>query len=120
MRFVRSILALSFVSALGVVAYGQTEPKAYKFAEFGRMSQADVKEKMDGFLIEFAKNPSAQGYVVNYGSAKAIAARRKQITNSMTFLRLDPSRITFVDRSGENKVRTIMWIVPPGTTPPSP
>ena len=120
MRFVRPILALSFVFALGVVVFGQTEPKAYKFAEFGPMSQAGVKAKMNGFLIELDKNPNAQGYICNYGSPGAIAARRKQITNSMTFLRQDPVRITFVDGPAEKKIRTVMWIVPPGAIPPVP
>ena len=67
MRFLRPILALSFVLAFGVIVFGQIEPKAYKFAELGPMSQAGVKKKMDSFLKELAENPSAQGYIVNYG-----------------------------------------------------
>ena len=120
MRFRRAILALPIVLVLAFVVSGQTEPKAFKFAEFGPMSQAGVKQKMDSFLKELTKNVSAQGYIINYGNPKAIAARRRQITNSMTFLYLDPTRITFVDGPAEKQVRTALWIVPPGTNPPTP
>jgi len=101
------------------VAFMQSEPKAIKFAEFGPMSQAGVKARMHGFMEELYNGRNWQGYIITYGTPKAIAARRKQITNSITFLRLDPSRLTFVD-GFEKKVRTVMWIVPAGARPPTP
>jgi len=113
-------LFLAILAGFAAVSEAQTEPKAYKFAEFGKMSQAGVKKKMDGFLIELAKDRSTQGYIINYGSPKTIAARRKQLTNSITFSVPDPTRMTFVDGGPEKTIRTVMWIVPPGAKPPVP
>jgi hypothetical protein len=118
MRFL--ILFLTIVAGFAAVSNAQTAPKAYKFAEFGKMSQADVKEKMEGFLVELAKDRSPQGYIITYGSPRAIAARRKQLTNSITFSNPDPTRMTYIDGGPEKTVRTIMWIVPPGAEPPTP
>ena len=113
-----SVIAVIF--AIAAIAGGQTVPTAYKFAEFGPMSQAGVKKKMDSFLIELAKDPASQGYILTYGTPKAIAARRRQIANSITFLRQDPLRITFVEGGFEKTLRTVMWIVPAGAKPPTP
>jgi hypothetical protein len=113
------ILSVIFVIGMSGPAPAQTEPKPYKFAEFGPMSQAGVKTKMDGFL-ELVKDRFAQGFIIIYGTPKAIAARKKQITHSMTFLYQDPPRITIVEGGFEKTIRTVMWIVPAGATPPKP
>ena len=116
----RIIFTLSLlVGSAGLVA-AQSESKLTKFAEFGPMSQAGVKEKMQSFVLELSRSPSTQGYVINYGNRKALAARRKQLANSISFLKLDPSRIIFVDGPEEPKIRTVMWIFPEGETPPKP
>ena len=109
-----------FILVLAGISLAQSGPKAIRFAEFGPMSQKDVKTKVDGLLKEMSKDRSCQGYIITYGSTKAIAARHRQITNSITFLRLDPLRLTFVDGGFEKKVRTVMWIVPAGAEPPTP
>jgi hypothetical protein len=124
MKFVPAILLSFFCLALAACVVAQdatkTAPQPTKFAEFGKMSQAGVKEKMDGFLVELAKDQSAQGYIINSGSPKQISARRMQIMHSITFLKFDSLRITFVDGFPEKTMRTVMWIVPPGAAPPTP
>ena len=72
-------------------------------------------------MTQLNNNPTAQGYIINYGTEKQIAAREKQIRNAITFLRLDASRVTLV-RGGESggDVRTVLWVVPAGATPPTP
>ena len=117
---VRYFWILAVLMTVIAASHAQTEPKARKFAEFGPMSQAGVKAKMGDFLKEMYKDPSCQGYIISYGTPKAIAARRRQITNSITFLRQDPLRLTFVDGGPEKTVRTVMWIVPAGAEPPTP
>jgi len=113
---------LAILTGLVTTSSAQSEATAYKFAEFGPTSQAGVKAKMQGFLRELANKPDTQGYVINYGTPKAVAARRKQILQSVSFLKLDPSRVTYVDGPPKPgiKIVTVMWIVPPGATPPSP
>ena len=120
LRIQSAIIVCIVIFSLATITAGQTEAKTHRFDEFGQMSQAGVKKKMDGFLMELARDRSEQGYIINYGSPKAIAARRKQLTRSITFLSLDPSQMTFIDGGFEKQIRTVMWIVPAGATPPTP
>jgi hypothetical protein len=124
MKFDGAILFSFFVFVLAARTLGQdaskTSPEPIKFAEFGKMSQAGVKEKMVAFRSKLHDDPTSQGYIINYGTPRAIAARRKQIVDSVTWLDLDPSRITFVDGTPEKTIRTVMWNVPPGAMPPVP
>jgi len=92
-----------------------------KVDEFGKLTNDEVKARVQNFYVELANNPSSQGYIINYGTPAQIAARRKQITNAITFLKLDPSRVTFVDGgdTGEGP-KTKFWLVPPGANPPTP
>ena len=47
--------------------------------EFGKLSNDDVKAKLDAFFIELQNNPNNQGYINNYGSAKDIADRKSVV-----------------------------------------
>jgi hypothetical protein len=88
---------------------------------FGKLPNDEVKARVQNFYTQLANNPTAQGYIINYGTPREITARRKQITDAIRFLKLDPSRVTFVD--GGNKgtgVETHFFIVPPNVTPPQP
>ncbi len=88
---------------------------------FGELVNDDVKARVDNFYIELAGNPNAQGYIINYGSAKDIAKREKQIRDAIKFLKRDPSRVTFV-RGGDrgNGIETVFYTVPSGVQPPTP
>jgi hypothetical protein len=89
--------------------------------EFGALSNDDVKARVQNFFVELNNDPSATGYIINYGTAREIARREKQINDAIRFLRLDASRITQV-RGGETggEVRTVFFVVPAGVTPPAP
>jgi len=88
---------------------------------FGKLSNDDVKVRVQNFYQQLANNPNAQGYIITYGKPAEIAARRRQITNAITFLKLDPSRVTFVDGGDKGTgVETHFFIVPPGARPPAP
>ena len=75
------------------VAFAQTEPntepqefpQAIKFDEFEKATNGNVKMRMDAFFVELNNNPSAQGYIINYGTAKEVAKREKQLRNSIVF-----------------------------------
>jgi len=96
-------------------------PKRREVDTFGPLSNDDVKVRVQNFYTELQNNPTSQGYVITYGTPKEIAARRRQITNAITFLKLDPSRVTFVDGGDKGTgVETHFWLVPPGATPPTP
>jgi hypothetical protein len=114
-----TFLIPAFILVLAGIAFAQPEPKAIKFAEIRTMSQKAIKATMDNYLEEFRRDSSAQGYIITYGSPKAISARRKQITSSITSMPED-LRLTFVDGGFRRTVRTVVWIVPAGAKPPIP
>lgn len=93
------------------------------FDEFGPLSNDDVKARIQNLYVELGNNPSAQGYIINYGTDREVARREKQIRDAITFLNLDASRVTLVN-GGANPngkgVYTKVWIVPPGATNPQP
>ena len=98
------------------------EIKARIVDDFGALVDDDVKARVQNFyLTELNNNPTASGYIINYGTAKQIAARERQIEKAITFLKLDRSRIVMV-KGGETggDVRTVFYVVPAGATPPTP
>ncbi len=99
----------------------EAAPTFRQLDEFGKLSNDDVKARVQNFYVELNNNPTAQGYIINYGSARDITRREKQINDAIRFLRLDASRVTMV-RGGETdgEVRTVFYIVPAGATPPTP
>jgi hypothetical protein len=101
---------------------GVSTPETYHEVDtFGPLSNDDVKARVQNFYVQLANNPNSQGYIINYGTPAQIAARRRQITKAIDFLKLDPSRITFVDGPPKGaQVETHFYLVPPGATPPTP
>jgi len=88
---------------------------------FGKLATDDVKVRVQNFYTTLANEPTSQGYIIIYGTPKEIAARRKQITTAITFLKLDPSRVTIVEGGDKGTgPETHFWVVPPGATPPQP
>ena len=89
--------------------------------KFGPLQNDDVKARIDSLYIELNNNPSDRGVLINYGSAKEIAKREKQIRDAIKFLKQDPSRVTLV-RGGDNGsgIETVVFIVPSGAEAPIP
>jgi len=91
--------------------------------EFGKLPDDEVKARIDALYTALGNEPNAQGYIINYGTDKEIAARERQIQKAIAFRKYDPSRVTIV-RGGANPngagVWTKVWIVPPGADNPTP
>lgn len=89
--------------------------------EFGRLANDDVRARLDQFFIELQNNPTNQGYIINYGTAREIQARERLIQSHITLRRLDRSRITMV-RGGDlgTGISTKLYRVPPGAENPNP
>ena len=98
------------------------KPRARLFDEFGPLVDDDVKARIQNLYVELGNNPSAQGYIINYGTDREIANRERQIRKAISFLKLDPSRVTLVrgGASPNGGVYTKVWIVPPGADNPTP
>jgi hypothetical protein len=97
-------------------------PEAVLVNEFGKMSNDDIRAQLDNFFAELANNPNNQGYIINYGTDREIAARERLIQNHIAFRKFDRSRITLV-RGGvspDGVVHTKMYRIPPGAENPAP
>lgn len=98
-----------------------TRPTAELVDEFGKLANDDVRARLDAFFVTLQNNPTNQGYIINYGTDREIAARERLITNHIAFRRFDRSRITLV-RGGDlgTGINTKLYRVPPGAENPAP
>jgi hypothetical protein len=97
------------------------EIKVTQVDEFGKLSNDDLKARLDGFFNQLGATPNAQGYIINYGTPAEIKARRAAIMKAATFLKKDMGRVTFVDGPDNGTgINTKLFIVPAGATPPTP
>ncbi len=95
-------------------------PKASVLSEFGKSPNGQIRMLVDNFFLELQNNPTAQGYIFDYGMRKEVAEREKNFRNHIVFRSQDASRITFVRGKVEKEIRTQLWIVPEGAEPPKP
>ncbi|MBK9152733.1 MAG: hypothetical protein IPM25_00615 [Chloracidobacterium sp.] len=97
-------------------------PQPVLIDEFGKLPNDDIRGRLDLFFAELSNNPNNQGYIINYGDDRDVAARERLITNHIAFRNFDRSRITLVrggtHESGE--VYTKFYRIPPGAENPAP
>lgn len=97
-------------------------PDAVLIDEFGKRPTADIEARFRKFFAELANNPNNQGYIINYGTDKEIAAHEKLIAKYVAFRNFDRSRITMI-RGGRHESGTVfskLYRVPPGAYNPAP
>lgn len=118
----KTLLLILFVFGSLCFAQGESPnremPVAKKVAGFETAANGYVKMSMDSYFVELNSNPSAQGFIVNYGLPRELSKRRLQIMNSIRFRKYDSSRITIVDGGFRPKIKTEFWLVPSGAEPP--
>ncbi len=97
------------------------KPNTRERERFGPAVNDDVKARIQNLYIDLNNNPSDRAVIINYGSAKDIAKREKQIRDAIKFLKQDASRVTLV-RGGDNGsgIETVVFIVPSGADAPTP
>ena len=88
--------------------------------EYGALKDDDVKARVDNFYIQLNNNPSAKGYIINYGTPAQIKKQKAQIMKAINFRKYDASRVTFVDGPNNGEVKTKFWLVPAGADNPQP
>ncbi len=89
--------------------------------EFGPAVPDDIKIRVDNFYTQLNNNPTARGYIINYGTAAEIRRRRADIDAAIRFRGFDRSRITYID--GPNMgtgINTKFYLVPAGADEPQP
>ncbi len=117
---IRIIFLLLIVMSAAAFAQTEEQPKAVLIDEFETATNGYVKMKMDYFYNELNNNPSAQGVIINYGTAREIAIREKQIRVSIQWRKYDAARITMVNGGFNVEVKSEFWIVPAGAENPMP
>ncbi len=98
------------------------KPEPSIIDEFGKAANDVIRGKLDVFFLELSNNPTNQGYIINYGTDREIAARERLIRNHIAFRRFDASRITLVNggASPDGEVKTKLYRIPPGADNPAP
>jgi len=87
--------------------------------EFGVLKADDVRARIDAFIVALQNNPNNQGYVINNGSAKEVAAREKLIKNHLEFRKFPVSQVTMVRGAvTSGPVSTKLFRVPAGAQNP--
>jgi len=93
------------------------------FDEYGKLPYGEVAARVQNLYIQLGNLPNYQGYIINYGTDKEIAARERQIQRAIRFLKLDTNSVTIV-RGGANPngagAWTKVWVLPPGAEFPLP
>lgn len=123
MKFINAVfwgLSVFVLVGFAQTAENQNKPEANKIAEFEMATDGYVKMMMDSYFIELSNNPASQGYIINYGLLRDLARRRTQFLKSIKFRNYDATRMTFVDSGFRPKIKSELWIVPPGAENPTP
>ncbi len=97
-----------------------TDPKPELVDEYGVLKDDDVKARVDNFYIQLNNNPSAKGYIINYGTPAQVRKQKAQIMKAINFRKYDASRVTFVDGPNNGEVKSKFWLVPLGADDPQP
>lgn len=106
-------------------AFAQTEenvemPEAVKITEFGNVPNGQIRLELDNFFVHLQNDPSATGYIVNFGSAREVARVEKLIRSQIRLRRFDSSRVVFINGGKADELLTQFWLVPAGAEPPTP
>ncbi|MBS1795070.1 MAG: hypothetical protein JSS81_14520 [Acidobacteria bacterium] len=116
-------LPASCVNTASELYGGDPRPESVLIDEFGKASNGAARRRIRQFYLRLNDEPSARGYIINYGTDREIALREKQIIKAIALYGYDSPRITMV-RGGRNPngagVWTKFWIVPPGAENPQP
>jgi hypothetical protein len=97
------------------------KPEASLVNEFGNIPADEVRAQLDAFFADLQSNPDAQGYIINYGPDRQVAARERLIRNHIAFRRFDANRITIVNGGDRGEgLKTRLYRVPAGAENPTP
>jgi len=92
-----------------------------KFDEYGNIRFNDEKARLDNFAIQLQNEPTAQGYIIAYGSCTGEGQTRgNRAKDYLVNTRgIDAGRLVVVDGGCMPELKVELWIVPSGATPPA-
>jgi hypothetical protein len=97
-------------------------PPATKFDEYGFISLAEEKRRLGRFARELRRKIAATSQILVYGRNQAdVDARMRRIRNYLVKKRgINPYRVIPEGQACQRKLKTELWIVPPGAVGPGP
>jgi hypothetical protein len=100
---------------------GGQPPISRKFDEYGNIRFNDEKARLDNFAIQLQNEPTAQGYIIGYGSCDAEGqTRANRAKDYLVNTRgIDGSRLMVVDGGCMPELKVELWIRPSGATEPA-
>lgn len=125
------ILLLILALAIGSTATAQTTenmdvlpmdlpPPAEKVFEVGLTTIENFDSLFDAFLQgELKKEPTASGYIINYGADREVAGIESYIRDRISLRKFDRSRIVMVRGGFRQERKTEFWFIPSGSFPPT-
>jgi hypothetical protein len=92
-----------------------------KFDEYGNIRFNDEKARLDNFAIQLQNEPTAQGYIIGYGSCDAEGqTRANRAKDYLVNTRgIDAGRIVVVDGGCLPELLVQLWVAPQGATAPT-
>jgi hypothetical protein len=96
-------------------------PVSRKFDEYGNIRFNDEKARLDNFAIQLQNEPTAQGYIIGYGTCDAEGqTRANRAKDYLVNTRgIDGGRLMVVDGGCMPELKVELWVAPSGATPPS-
>jgi hypothetical protein len=96
-------------------------PLARKFDEYGNIRFNDEKARLDNFAIQLQNEPTAQGYIIGYGSCDAEGqTRANRAKDYLVNTRgIDGGRLMVVDGGCLPELLVQLWVAPQGAMAPT-
>ena len=95
---------------------------ARKFDEYGNIRFNDEKARLDNYAITLQNEPGSSATIIVYGSCAGEAQQRGDRAKDylVNTRGIEAGRITVVDAGCSEDLKVQLWIVPQGSTAPTP
>jgi hypothetical protein len=92
-----------------------------KFDEYGNIRFNDEKARLDNYAIQLQNDPSAEGYIIAYGTCAGEGqARADRAKNYLVNTRgIEAGRIITIDGGCRSDLTVELWVRPTGATVPA-
>ena len=93
--------------------------------EYGDIPFEDEKARLDNFAIELQNYPQGKGHITCYGGRIGrVGEARRRCERAKKYLsgyrHIPAEQIMLVDGGYREDLTVVLWVVPPGATPPPP
>jgi hypothetical protein len=104
-------------ATVNVVDDGEIAPL---FDSVGPAASGEIKARLDNLFAALNNDPSAQGYIINYGNLKDKQYRIKTINDYIKARKFDKTRVVMLNGGGASEILSKFYIVSAGMPPPVP